>query len=236
MIELKAKKDLDALKIDIDSFDLDLAALILKLGYKPKVIMVEMNPDIPPPYIWYQKYDKVSYTPAVLNLTTGAYTEHAPVNKGFRGNYGASASAWWNLLTKEYDYGVVHMEVFDENYKGCKRCEHNIWFVAGELLNEKGLRVMDHDEMSTAFWRSHLVPGKIGCIHVAGCPLGRLIANVKPKPPGQYLALTKKMQECPQQDFTQKFLEDEILVPIRGVCPADDSCLDHSEIYYEQKC
>ena len=36
------------LKVDIDSYDVDLTAKILELGYRPRFIMVEHNEKFPP--------------------------------------------------------------------------------------------------------------------------------------------------------------------------------------------
>ena len=46
----KAPSDFDCLKIDIDSIDLPVLESILQSGYVPKVLMLEVNPDIPPPF------------------------------------------------------------------------------------------------------------------------------------------------------------------------------------------
>ncbi len=48
--------DMDVLKVDIDSFDLDLTQAILVAGYRPKTLCVEINADIPPPIQWHRNY------------------------------------------------------------------------------------------------------------------------------------------------------------------------------------
>jgi len=130
--KIGAKKDIDVLKMDIDSYDADLLETILAEGYHPKVIMVEMNPDIPPPIVFRQKY-----------ATDNFYRK-----KVFAGNYGASTSAWFELLSENYGYGLVGMEVFDKSYKECPRCEHNMWFVDGSFLKQKGYRVATHEDVT----------------------------------------------------------------------------------------
>ena len=45
----RTPKKLAALKVDIDSIDLPVLEAILEAGYRPMVIMVEINPDVPPP-------------------------------------------------------------------------------------------------------------------------------------------------------------------------------------------
>jgi len=94
--------------------------------------MVEMNPDIPPPIVFRQKY-----------ATDNFYRK-----KVFAGNYGASTSAWFELLSENYGYGLVGMEVFDKSYKECPRCEHNMWFVDGSFLKQKGYRVATHEDVT----------------------------------------------------------------------------------------
>ena len=46
----------DSLKLDIDSFDLDVLSAVLNAGFRPKVVMVEINPDYPPPIVFAQRY------------------------------------------------------------------------------------------------------------------------------------------------------------------------------------
>ena len=46
-------KKLDVLKIDIDSIDLPVLRTILNGGYRPCFLMLEVNPDLPPPFEWY---------------------------------------------------------------------------------------------------------------------------------------------------------------------------------------
>ena len=39
----------DVLKLDIDSIDLPILRSVFAAGFRPKVLMAEINPDIPPP-------------------------------------------------------------------------------------------------------------------------------------------------------------------------------------------
>jgi len=148
----RARKDADVLKMDIDSFDAQLMETILGGGYRPKIIMVEFNPDLPPPMAWHQLY-----SPHPFNF-----------DKVMLGNYGATASAWHNILTDKFGYGLVGMEIVDTSAK-CERCEHNMWFVSKELLNRRGFRAMTHAEMTKIFWDTHSKAkeetGRMICIH-----------------------------------------------------------------------
>lgn len=40
----------DLLKIDIDGCDADVLTAILRAGYRPRALQVEVNPEVPPPY------------------------------------------------------------------------------------------------------------------------------------------------------------------------------------------
>jgi hypothetical protein len=147
-----ARKDPDVLKLDIDSFDAHLMETILAGGYRAKVIMAEFNPDVPPPLAWHQLYS----------------THPFNFMKVVLGNYGATASGWFEILTEKFGYGLVGMEVADPDAE-CVRCEHNMWFVHGDLLNRRGFRAMNHQEMTGLFWATHYEgkrqTGKIACIH-----------------------------------------------------------------------
>eukprot|EP00584_Thalassiosira_punctigera_P007576 CAMPEP_0172526082 /NCGR_PEP_ID=MMETSP1067-20121228/1090_1 /TAXON_ID=265564 ORGANISM="Thalassiosira punctigera, Strain Tpunct2005C2" /NCGR_SAMPLE_ID=MMETSP1067 /ASSEMBLY_ACC=CAM_ASM_000444 /LENGTH=427 /DNA_ID=CAMNT_0013309519 /DNA_START=71 /DNA_END=1354 /DNA_ORIENTATION=- len=143
-----ARKDADVLKVDIDSFDADLMTTILGVGgYQPKVVMVEFNPDVPPPFAWHQLYSSHPHN----------------VDKGRMGNYGATASAWFEIMTERFGYGLVGMELTNEDDK-CLRCEHNMWFVSEEFLNRRGYRTLAHAEMVELFWGTHY-QNEMKCIH-----------------------------------------------------------------------
>lgn len=147
-----ARKDPDVLKLDIDSFDAHLMGTILGDGYQPKAIMVEFNPDLPPPMAWHQLYSPHPHN----------------VKKERLGNYGATASAWYEILTDKFGYGLVGMELADGSAE-CKRCEHNMWFVSKDLLNRNGFRAPTHAEMTQVYWntqsRAREETGRKKCIH-----------------------------------------------------------------------
>jgi hypothetical protein len=47
----------DFLKIDIDGYDASILNSILELGYRPKVLQIEVNPEFPPPIEFFVHYD-----------------------------------------------------------------------------------------------------------------------------------------------------------------------------------
>merc|ERR1719352_1295927 len=83
LVSFGVPRGFDALKVDIDSFDADLLAIVLA-AFKPKLVMVEINPDWPPPVRWH-----VTYDPA---FPFGGPTAAA-------GFYGASADAMYAIAS-----------------------------------------------------------------------------------------------------------------------------------------
>ncbi len=47
----------DFLKIDVDGYDASILNSILQLGYRPKVLQIEVNPEFPPPIEFFVHYD-----------------------------------------------------------------------------------------------------------------------------------------------------------------------------------
>ena len=72
-------RTLDALKVDIDSTGLPTLRGVLASGFRPKVLMVEINPDIPPPISWH-----VAHAPLPSNKTPSAMWCAAPPSRGVR--------------------------------------------------------------------------------------------------------------------------------------------------------
>lgn len=56
-IENNVPKNMDVLKVDIDGYDLALMREIINEGYKPKIIISEINEKIPPPIKFEVKYN-----------------------------------------------------------------------------------------------------------------------------------------------------------------------------------
>ena len=93
------------IKIDIDSFDLDLLRAILESGLKPKVLSVEINELFPPPVIFESQYDPNGY------YSTPFYgcSLQALVNETTKHKYKLVALAFNNAF-------LVHNEDLDTHY------------------------------------------------------------------------------------------------------------------------
>ena len=89
-----------ALKVDIDSLDLQVIDAVLRAGFLPAVVMAEINQDVPPPWSFY-----VTATPGVRS------------GEGF---YGTSLQPLYDLLTRS---GFALVQLKSSN------SEHNAWFV-----------------------------------------------------------------------------------------------------------
>ena len=77
----------------------------------------------------------------------------------------------------------------------CPRCEHNMWFVDGELLAKAGQKIATHDDMAEHFWRMHFEE-TLQCIHVVNpCILSTLNNSVHVK--AAYSANTADVQRFP---------------------------------------
>ena len=122
----------DAFKVDI------MTRSVLSAGIQPKVIMVEINSDIPPPVQW-----TVGHNERFLFDFDGT---------AMRGFFGASMDAWFTSLQKE-GYGLVAIELGTE--AGGSN-EHNAWFVRSELMRAKGVTPPSWRGMTNAFWRQQL--------------------------------------------------------------------------------
>jgi hypothetical protein len=131
----RVPKEFDVLKVDIDSIDLPICRAIIEGGYKPTIVMVEVNPNIPPPISFY--------------ATEFAFTKE---NVEFLHHGGASASALYHEM-KRLDYALVGMEL-GSNRGNCMMCEHNMYFVRGDMYRAKsdGKPFPSHKEMSRSFW------------------------------------------------------------------------------------
>jgi hypothetical protein len=130
-------QDPDVLKIDIDSVDLPVLEAIFKTStFRPKVVMAEVNSDIPLPWMWYQ---------------TSIRKKRAET---FYGNYGAGVYPLYHLLDSA---GYVPVGVELGSSRGnCIACEHNVWFVSKELYQRKTSGDSTYDitflDFSRSFW------------------------------------------------------------------------------------
>jgi hypothetical protein len=105
--ENKVPKDLDLLSVDIDCFDFWVTKVLLEAGYKPRIIVNEVNAGLPfaPP---------VSLTVPDPRTTTNN-RQPGRGSGGLFGDcggddyFGASVSAYWHLYRK-FGYSMVYCE------------------------------------------------------------------------------------------------------------------------------
>jgi len=149
-------RDFDALKIDIGSLDYVILEGVLDGGYRPKIVMVECNMDIPPPLEWY--IEDVGFVYEPMRVVKGGY-------------YGASASALFGLMAR-HGYRFVDFELVDPaSVIKCLRCSHNMWFVSDVYVLRAWGDAPTHADMVRRFWDHQELAG-YRCIHVgAPCPL-----------------------------------------------------------------
>ncbi|CAE7403808.1 unnamed protein product [Symbiodinium sp. CCMP2456] len=106
--------DFDCLKIDIDSIDLPILQSILQTGFSPKMFMIEVNYDFPPPFQFALEFD----------LDCKA--------KFSEGTFGASPDAIFREASLR-GYSLVAFEAMDLESEFVYN-EHNMWFVRNDLL------------------------------------------------------------------------------------------------------
>jgi hypothetical protein len=95
LAENSCPTNIDLLKIDIDGYDGPILQEILASGYRPKVIQVEVNPEIPPPIQFAVLYHPDYRCATVFNQVGGFY--------------GASVAYVCNL-GKKYGYRLAYMD------------------------------------------------------------------------------------------------------------------------------
>jgi hypothetical protein len=127
-------RDIDLMVVDIDSFDFELVSQLLTLNCKPRVLVVEYNPSIP------------------KSLSIYLTEESAKLKFKNRRVYGASYSAWENLMTK-HNYSLIHISGF---------C--NLHYIRGNINHnfEKpnlDLEITDTNEKVLSFAQSYCLPG-----------------------------------------------------------------------------
>ena len=89
----KAHDDVDLVVVDIDSYDFYVVLQMLESGIKPRVLVVEYNPNLP--------IDRALSWPDGKSRTLGLNGKL----------YGASYLAW-EKLTSKFDYNLVHISGF----------------------------------------------------------------------------------------------------------------------------
>ena len=154
LLSLGCPRAPDALKIDVEGLDAALLEGILQAGIAPKAIVVEVNPDIPPPLRISQLYHDAF--------------KFEFLRKHMRGWLGASADALYELLGRA-GYALVALELGTREHlvcagkgkakmckkKGtCTHCENNMWFVRADLLKAAtGLEPPSWSQFVHAYWK-----------------------------------------------------------------------------------
>ena len=131
----------DVLKIDIDSIDGAVLSAVLAC-YTPKALMIEINPDFPPPVNWQQMHD-----PHFV------FDKRMLVDRGF---YGASAEAVYAIAVSR-GYVLLSIQLGSSGTR-CDACEHNMWFVHGDYYRavHPATRLPSSwSDMSRRFWTAH---------------------------------------------------------------------------------
>ncbi len=107
----------DIMKLDIDSSDFIILNAVLSGKIIPKVIMVEVNTDYPPPIDWHME----------------RINQH---HVSWSGYFGMSASRAFNYLVSQ-GYTLVAIEFGSPRDRRCIECEHNMWFVRTDLYTRR---------------------------------------------------------------------------------------------------
>ena len=155
----RAPPEMAALKIDVDSIDYPLLESIVGAGYRPLVIMAEINPDIPPPFAFHVEWAGPFRAPGVATIEGAAPT----------GFYGVSLQALMDLL-QPCGYALVAIER-SHTTKYWKGSEHNAWFMRKELVRSShGLVPLRTQEAYDQFWQVFKFLSYGDCLHATPCP------------------------------------------------------------------
>ncbi len=153
LLGLGCPREPDALKIDVDGLDAALLEGILLANIRPKAVVVEVNPDLPPP-ARISQLDHAGFTFEFLR-------------KHMRGWLGTSADALYTLLS-DHGYAVVALELGTREHMvcggagkrrmckmkhTCTHCENNMWFIRADLLHAAGVDPPRWQQFVHAFWK-----------------------------------------------------------------------------------
>lgn len=153
LLRLGCPREPDALKIDTDGLDAALLEGILTSNIRPKAVVVEVNPDLPPP-ARISQLDHPSFTFEFMR-------------KHMRGWLGASADALHALLA-DHGYALLAVELGTREHMvcggsgkrrmckmkhTCTHCENNMWFVRADLLQAAGVAPPKWTQFVHAFWK-----------------------------------------------------------------------------------
>ena len=129
--------DFDALHVDLDGAELPLLRAILHAGYAPRAVVLNFNPDVPPPIhtAW-----RAHSPPRSWKLAAAA--AHAGLSA-------ASAEAAYALLTPRYSLLAFNLGRWS---RWCQRCETRMWFVRTDVLGLQSTPLLSWRQMVTAYW------------------------------------------------------------------------------------
>jgi hypothetical protein len=133
LMQNKAPLDMDYFKNDIDSYDCAVLYSVLKSGYKPKIIQVEVNPEIPYPIVFG------------VNFKDGFKS-----NLGNAGFYGCSLTLAAGL-TKPFGYELVSVSL-----------THDVIFVRSDLIPGSGLQAITVEQAQDEEALCCLAPNGMG--------------------------------------------------------------------------
>lgn len=133
LVQNKAPLDMDYFKNDIDSYDCAVLLSVLKTGYRPKVIQVEVNPEIPYPIVFG------------VNFKDGFKS-----NLGNAGFYGCSLTLAAGL-TKPFGYDLVSVSL-----------THDVIFVRSDLIPGTGLQPITVEQAQDEEALCCLAPNGVG--------------------------------------------------------------------------
>ena len=153
LLNLGCPREPDALKIDVDGLDAALLEGIFLANIRPKAVVVEVNPDLPPP-ARVSQLDHPGFTFEFLR-------------KHMRGWLGTSADALYTLLA-DHGYAAVALELGTREHMvcggfgkrrmckmkhTCTHCENNMWFIRADLLRAAGVDPPRWQQFVHAFWK-----------------------------------------------------------------------------------
>lgn len=133
LMQSKTPLDMDYFKNDIDSYDCAVLFSVLKTGYKPKIIQVEVNPEIPYPIVFG------------VNFKDGFKS-----NLGNAGFYGCSLTLAAGL-TKPFGYDLVAVSL-----------THDVIFVRSDLVAASGLQPITVEQAQDEQALCCLAPNGVG--------------------------------------------------------------------------
>jgi hypothetical protein len=133
-IEHNLPRDMTLLKLDFDGWECDVLEAFLQYGFRPRIVIIELNPALPPPLRFSMHYDP-QYQ----------YTEGAPLF------YGCSIQYATELLHR-YNYGLIQYVAVDG------------YFMRNDYLERSILAPMDTFSMREHYRRGNpTFWGSLGC-------------------------------------------------------------------------